>query len=289
VLFEAGHPRSAELVALRAFASVAGHGAREPFAFAELLDERAFTRMVRTVLDRAEYAEPRQALAALVALRSLVLERRGADDELTLHFVTAISNRAADAGDHDERVRALAWLVDALDRRGDASQAVDAVLGLALAECDAGAPIAAEARYRDALARSSRLSPAARSKALRNFGLYLAGAERRQEAESALEDAAAEARGARDSTLLGQAHVALGIFRQHAADRGRARAALEAGLRLLSASDPDAHCARAHLDALLSQTECGCRQAAAVPFEPPADSTTRVISAGAPRRIGGPQ
>jgi hypothetical protein len=277
-------------VALRAFATVAeGSATIEPFAFAEALDERGFEAMVRAVLDRSEYAEPRQALRALTVLRPLLLSRRGADDELSLHFVTAISNRAGDAGEHGARSEAFAWLIEALDRRGDALQAVDAVLGLALAESDAGMPSAAERRYREALERAATLASAARSKALRNFGLFLAGAARREEAERLLEDAVSEASTARDDALLGQAQIALGIFRQHSADRVGARAAIEAGLALLSPTDPDALCGRTHLEALEHDGDCECGHAATASRATVASSTTRVISAGAPRRIGGPQ
>jgi tetratricopeptide (TPR) repeat protein len=258
-LLEAGHPRAAELMALRAFAAVALPDAcGELYASAETLDRDTLLRMIHAVLDRAEYGEPRHALAALMALRPVVARRLGERDELALELAVAISNRAREIGDHELRIEAFSWLVATLDGLADGPRAVQAVLGLALAASDAGRPEAAERHYREAVARSEALGAAVHSDALRNHGLFLASGGRRAQAAPALLAAVSEARKAGDAALLGRALIALGIFEDHGGERRLARANLEAGLELLWRTDPDALCGRTHLEALERGLDCGC-------------------------------
>jgi Tfp pilus assembly protein PilF len=213
-------------------------------------DPSLFDSRARRELDRSESREPRQAFASVVELRHGVARRAGSSGPLMMQVMAALADRARDAGEHAARADAFAWLARILDARGDAVQAIDAVLGLALAESDAGSPQAAEAHYRDALKRAEGQGPAAKSKVLRNWGLHLAAARRRDQAEEILEQAASEARLAGDADLLGRALLALGILVGRRDDRALAASHLEAGLRLIPATDPDAICARNHLAAL---------------------------------------
>jgi tetratricopeptide (TPR) repeat protein len=258
VLLEAGHPRAGGVAALRAFAVLAQTGAGagaeagvELYACADALDRPALIELVHSVLDRAEYAEPRRALSALIALWPIALRRLGGDHELGLHVAVAICNRARESGEHRLRIETFGWLIQALDRAGDRERAVDAVLGLALAASDAGDARAAERHHRDALERAGQLGAGSRSLAQRNYGLFLASSGRRAEAERALDAAVGEARAADDAALIGRALTALGIFQAHGGERKRARENLAAGLSLLARTDPDALCGQSHLEALL--------------------------------------
>lgn len=257
VLLESGHPRAAALMALRAFAVVADAGG-DPFGELDALDGAGLDELVRGVLDRAEHSEPELSLAVLSALRTAIGARQGDGADWLLHVVAAISSFARDAGAHAARLEALGWLAEALDVRGDAEQAIEAVLGLALAESDRGRNEAAERHYRAALGRARELDALTKSKVLRNYGLWAASVERTSDAAGLLEAAVTEARLAEDAALLGQALVALGIFRQHRGALPDAEELLDQGLALLPATHPDALCGRSHLSALERGDPCGC-------------------------------
>jgi tetratricopeptide (TPR) repeat protein len=208
-------------------------------------------------------------LEVLEELRACVSERRGDESPWLIGIASAQSNAARAAGRHEARRRALEWLVGRLDAMGDPRQALDAVLALALAQDEAGAPEEAERSYEEALARAGRLGERARlARALRNYALFLSSATQaagpgqpartRGDAATVFERALAEATASGSAEELGRVRIGLGIFRQHAGDLDGARALLEAALGDLPPSHADTLYARSHLQAIVEKRSCGC-------------------------------
>ncbi len=150
------NPRIASALAMRASRAVAS-GARAFDQSSELPDP-IFDDMVREVLARQDEERPELYVLVLEELRQALLERRGADAPLLLNVCATLSSAARVAGAHTVRQTALEWLVAALDRRHDAKQSLDAVLGLSLARDEAGDGEGARRSYEDAVARGRALA-----------------------------------------------------------------------------------------------------------------------------------
>ena len=190
-------------------------------------------------------------LEAVRALASLV-----SDADRVLRAWVAVQARARTTHDHVARAHALERIAAVADARGDRELAIDAELGLALCDDDAGQREQATIRYEQAgrLARALG-SPALLCKTLRNAGLHLV--------KTAPEQGLAlltEATGLADvpADENARARLALGIQLQHRGELGVARQHLAAGLAIIDGADRDAICARGHLRAIEEAGSCGC-------------------------------
>jgi tetratricopeptide (TPR) repeat protein len=142
--------------------------------------------------------------------------------------------------------------IDVHDRQGRPRKAAQAVLDLALAQSDAGHQDEALASYCDAVDRADRLGDfVLQAEVRRDYGLLLADLDQGQEAEKQLRLAVVFASFVRDEETLGHAQVAQGVFLlKHRCEPEAGKRLLREALQRLDADDPDAICARSHLDAL---------------------------------------
>src|SRR5262249_21775547 len=153
-------------------------------------------------------------------------------------------------------------LVAAHDAREEPSRALDAVLGLALADDEAGRVEDALDAYNEAVRRAEKLRSApAMSNVARNFGLFLVHT-RPYDARAWLERAIDEAKRAGEAVPLARAQLALGIQLQHAGTVLAARPLLLRAIGGLPKTHPEHALARAHLDALDAGVSCACAAAA---------------------------
>ncbi len=258
ILWDAGHHRVAETLALRA-EILAATGREGAFAQSSGLPDELFDAMVHTALERAgRTLDPAKYFSVLAKLRHFVVERRGLDAPMVVHVVAAMADVARQGDLHEAREGAYRWLVSAFEVQGQPARGVDALLALALTKSETGQPSEAEELYRQAIDRANELGDAAkRSSVLRNFALFLAE-QQRPEAASVFADATAAARHSDDAETLGRSLLAEGIHVQHNGALETAKAKLQEALRLLPPSHPDALIGRSHLNAIEQGGSCGC-------------------------------
>jgi tetratricopeptide (TPR) repeat protein len=279
-----GHPRIAGAIALRAEVLRAVGKTDPPFQILKKLPDDLVQQVVQKTLDRAGRSQDltvnRSVLAAL-------LPTLGESHANVLDVLAAISNverRLGQQGDPTVRQRALQRIIDIHDARHRAREALQATLGLALAQSDAGQHDDAIATYHRASVRAEQLGDAGqRSQVLRNLGLLLADIGRTDEAEQRLRAAMmAGAEGALDATMLARARVALGIFLQHVGRLDEAAPLLKAATNALEPADPDAITARSHLRAIESGGSCGCGDVGETAGQAVADAFREFVTARLP-------
>jgi tetratricopeptide (TPR) repeat protein len=254
------HRRLAASLALRAHALKSARGS-ETSVFDDLdeLSGGVLLDLVSECAKRGESGDPVLTLKVLQDLRSTVEGHYGAQDPRLLVIVTHIANTARFAGDHEEQIEAIRWVVQRWQQEGDEYEVVHALQGLGLAHSEAGDPGAAEAAYREAIERVERLDdPRLTSVVLRNAGLFLAEVDRRPEAAELLASAVKSGRQSGDDETLARALAAQGVFLQHGGALDEARAPLEEAFALLPASHPDALYVSSHLEALVAGGPCSC-------------------------------
>jgi tetratricopeptide (TPR) repeat protein len=256
------HPRIATALVLRAEVRKAAGDRTPAFADTDDLPDEIIGELVSAVLDRAGQSDPRLVRAVLDDLLPVVRGRLGEDHNATVNVLTLIANLERDLGPHGDpqaRVAAIRQVIAVFDRRRDAGGALQATMGLALAQGDMGQPDQADATYREAEQRARQIADAALlSQVLRNHGLLLAELKRMPEAEELLRGAVAEARRSRNQEMLGRGLVALGIFHQHGGQLEPAAELLREALQVLDPAHPDAVCGRGHLGAIETGGSCGC-------------------------------
>lgn len=256
-LMRDGNPRAATSLALVAFTRVAAgqFDADEWLGQVASLPDELRSQCFESVLVRAK-ACPGPAIDVLVAV-GRIADQQG-DPSLSVRCVAAVAEAARTTGQPHLRVEALTMLVERFHIQRDGSQEVVALQALAIAQGDAGNPEAAEAHYKQALARAvgQGLLPEA-SNSARNYGLWLVDTERHDEARAVLAQSVQLAR-THGGTPLGRALVAQGIQEQHAGALEVARVLLMEALTLLDAVEPDALPARSHLQAIETDRSCGC-------------------------------
>jgi tetratricopeptide (TPR) repeat protein len=257
-----GHPRLASALALRAELLKAVGSDEPPFENRDELPDDLIEQLASNIFSRVGETDPvlsRQVLAELVPLP----EERLADVRpLLLDVLAASANLERELGDEGDpgiRQQAIQRVLEVHDRQGRPGEALQAVLGLALALGDAGQQDKSLAAYEDALGRADRLGePGLQAQVRRNYGLYLADLHRDSDAESQLRLALARVLQAGDAELLGRCQVALGTFLQHGGNHEEAPQLLREALRQLDPAHPNAVCARSHLNALESGQACSC-------------------------------
>lgn len=189
-------------------------------------------------------------------------ETHCADSSAYRNLLANIVNNEAEqaAPDHALRVRAAEKLFKALEAARDYANAGHALLGLALAQGDAGDIPGATKSYQRVRIAGERMGDFAQaSSAERNLGLLLSqNRQESPEAEAALTDAMTLAKRSADTETIGKAEGCLGVYYQHAGRFADAEPLLVAAVARLSVSSGDAVISRAHLSALRANVSCGC-------------------------------
>jgi tetratricopeptide (TPR) repeat protein len=255
-----GHARVATALAVRGRIYKAAGKDMPAFDGLERLPDHIIEEMATTLLQQIDEQHlsvvDRQLLHELFPI---LVQRFGEEHPLALNTLTGIANIERWLGDHAARVTAIRRVIAIWDRMGQQERALQSVLGLALAQGEAGHQDEAEATYRESLKRADAIGrPALRSQALRNFGLFLADRDRRPEGELLLREAVNVVAPDTDTEMRGRAEVALGVFLQHGGQMEPARALLTEALRRLDPAHPDAICARSHVNAIEKGGSCGC-------------------------------
>lgn len=253
------HPRVAAALALRC-EILKARGAEEPaFGGLEHLPADIFIDTARATVSRALEAEPVVAQRMLVDVLQAVDERLGETSDLAIRVLSAATDVARKHHQTEEREAALRRLLERCHQRGDDLDVVECLQGLALCQSEAGKHDLAIDTYGEACAVVERLDdPENHARVLCNLGLYLAELGRREEAETTLRTALDRAREAGGGEVVGRSLVALGIFVQHGRELEEAQALLAEAIEHLAPSEPDAICARSHLDAIEQGGTCGC-------------------------------
>ncbi|HTJ35069.1 MAG TPA: hypothetical protein VL738_17715 [Dactylosporangium sp.] len=254
------HDHVADALALRAEIVLADGSGAAIFPDLRALPDEMVQRLTPSVTNRLEDdGDPAVYRAVLSALATTLDARLGPDHPATFSAVAALANVARTLSDHATRAQAIERVLSSYDRRGEAERALNTLLGLALAQGDAGDDEAALRSYAAAYDRAAHIgNPELTSQTLRNWGLALKDADRPAEAEPRLRDAVAYAARGADPDLLGRAHIALGLFLQHEDRLADACPVLEQGLAVLDPVHPDALIGRSHLTAVIAGETCGC-------------------------------
>ncbi|WP_375769895.1 tetratricopeptide repeat protein [Archangium gephyra] len=257
ILWEAGHPYTAEVTAQRAFLLVAAGEQAQALGPANNLPPELLEACAREARGRAQTVAPELAAAVLEPLCHLMEQKLGPHHAETLQTLAELGETARQGGLHELRVRTFTQLAERFSAMGDGAQEVNALLALALAQDEAGNAQAGDECYTRAAARARQLGDAELvSQVLRNQGLFLAERGLEARAEAAMIEAVKSAPPGGE--MWGRALVAHALFQQHRDRHGPAREQLQQALAALPPEHPDALCARSHLDALMSGDGCGC-------------------------------
>lgn len=191
------------------------------------------------------------------------LERRLADSptatpEVQLNVAVAITNMARRAGNHEARIAAFQRVISLTSH---AAGLADALLGLALAQADAGQAAEADESYRKAVAAAEKSGlKQLLAQAERNYAIFLADEKRTAEADAMHARSIETARASDDEYILGRALCAAGIHHHHAGHYEAAIPLLEESCRLLPQEHPDAICSQSHLTSARQDQPCDCDQ-----------------------------
>ncbi|MBC8142129.1 MAG: hypothetical protein H7Y38_11890 [Armatimonadetes bacterium] len=172
-----------------------------------------------------------------------------------------VNNEAEqDAPNYALRVEYAQKLFALLERARDYANAGHALLGLALAQGDAGDIPGATKSYRRVRIAGERMGDFAQASAAeRNLGLLLSkDRQENAEAEACLQNAVALAKRSDDTEALGKAEGCLGVYYQHIERFADAEPLLISAMPHLPVSSSDAVIMRAHLAALRANISCGC-------------------------------
>jgi tetratricopeptide (TPR) repeat protein len=264
-----GHDRVAGAIAIRALMLTAANDPREPFAGLEKLPDAIIDEIAAQVLPRAtqngDLKISRRVLAKLDALLTARLGESHRQTINTLITITNVERKLANEGDTPLRLATLRRLIGIFDRLSRHREALQSVMGLALAQSEAGVGELAIAAYEEALSRVDQLGDAReKSQVLRNYGLWLAEIKRDADAENRMREAIAEGEKSGDSEMAARAMVALGIYLQHSGRLSDARPLLSTALPLLDPTHPDALTCNSHLQTIDTNGSCGCGDMSAV-------------------------
>lgn len=264
---KSGHPRAAGALVLLAEARQAGGATNTPPAFAELtsMPFPLIEQVAAAAVGRMGDADPLVLRSVLADLVEPLAARLGEDHQAVLNVLATRVNLEQSLGAQGDpviRQEAARHILAIHERLGKETEVAQDLMGLALALSDAGDLDGAADCYRDAAARAARQKDnRLLSQVRRNFGLYLAEQEQREEAETELRaavEAVPASRLAEDREMRGRALVALGIFLQHGERLDEARPHLEEAMQLLEPAHPDAIVGRSHLGAIVNGGSCGC-------------------------------
>jgi tetratricopeptide (TPR) repeat protein len=259
ILWKNQHSHVAAALVRRAYLLQAACNPTPPFTGLDGLPDHLVEEMGQEAIHAVGDADPAISRLVLGELIGFLVARLGESHQQTVNLLIAQSNVERTLGDAPAWAESVRRVLAIFDRLGQASEALQAVQGLAAALSTAGRNEEAEAAYRDAAARAEKLhDPAAQAQVARNLGLFLAEIDRRGEAETLLRAGLAQAQAAKDAEQIGRCQIALGIFLQHGGDLDGARALLAAALEKMDPAYPDALVGRSHLQAIEQKRSCGC-------------------------------
>jgi tetratricopeptide (TPR) repeat protein len=156
------HPRLASALALKARILKTAERETPPFAELEKLPDHLIGELAQAVFQHIEQEHPtvvdRRVLHDLLAL---LIERFGEESTLTISALTLLANVERWLGDAPARMATIRRVVAIWDRRKQPLRALQALTGLALAQCEAKEFAAAEQTYAEAARRAKALGSAA--------------------------------------------------------------------------------------------------------------------------------
>jgi tetratricopeptide (TPR) repeat protein len=213
-LWAARHPRVAGALVLRAEAAkAAGRPGNAFAAMATRLSDEQLVEVARQATERAPEIPAGVRRAVLADLAATLDPRLGAMHDAVIDVLSLLANAEREMGaDANQELRqdAIRRVVAARDERGERREAVAALLGLALAQSEAGQTGEASATYAEAVQRTQEtLDLPLLSLALRNWGLHLAELGERGDAEERLELALMAAERTGDKDLTAETQTAL--------------------------------------------------------------------------------
>jgi tellurite resistance protein len=135
----------------------AGSASEAPFSPFDQLPDEIVEQMASVVLMRSEDANPATYRAILTDLVAALESRLGADHQATINALSMLANIGRDLGDQAGRVEAIQRVLASYDRQGRAEEALNAALGLAEAQGDAGDEEGALRTYASAKSRAERI------------------------------------------------------------------------------------------------------------------------------------
>lgn len=223
-----------------------------------------------------ELADGRELMDKMLAFAA---EKYGRQDQMRVNVLMATANMEADAEagtDHQRRIAAVTEAAAIYSELGMDEDATDALLGVAMAQGDAGLDEEAINTYHDVMDRSREfgdMSMVARTQ--RNYGVYLSEINS-DKAEVNLRQAIEVALESGDTEIIARCQIALGVFLQHAGNSEDAKQLLIDGMAGIDRGHPDAMCASGHLDSMESGGDCGCSHDREEEADPMADTFRKI-------------
>jgi tetratricopeptide (TPR) repeat protein len=255
-------PQVLSAMVIRAEALKATNKPHPSFEHLNLLPKEAVSQIMHLLVARLGRTNPLWLSRVLAEFYPLALRTLGPQHAQLPNLLTAMANLEGDLGfqgDPKRRREVIQQLIDLHEAASRPRDALQARLGLALAQSDANDPDGAVATYRDLIDRAQRQSDLRMvARGRRELGLLLAEVHKPNEAEPLLRQAFTNARATGDQELIGRNGVALGVFLQHQKQLQEARSLLSESSALLPQTHSDVALARAHLQALDSGQSCTC-------------------------------
>jgi tetratricopeptide (TPR) repeat protein len=155
------HPRLAMVLALRARILKMAERDTPPFAGLGELPDSVIGELAQAVFQHIEQEHPTAVdRRVLHDLLELLVGRFGEESSLTINALTLLANVERWLGDVPARIAATRRVVAIWDRRKEPMRALQALTGLALAQCEANDFAAAEQTYVEAARRAKNLGSA---------------------------------------------------------------------------------------------------------------------------------
>ena len=226
------------------------------------LDTQQIEMVIDEALATADSSVPGNHYAVLADLSERVPERLGVADRVSLRILCGFANFLSGQTEFVSlRVSLAQTIVDAFQKHGDERRKMEAMEGLALAQCEAGELKEAEETYRDLVDQAHRAKAyEIESDARRNFGLFL---RRLRRSKSSLEEQLVEAIKAgiasKNHLPEGRARCAYGIHLTHIGNPQKARSHLARAVSILPKEHRDCILAENHLYAVDHNVPCACK------------------------------
>lgn len=255
------HPRLVTARVHDAFARKAAAPEKNPFATLTLRTD-GWEQLAAVALEFSQTLAEGEGTPALWSLQTTLEKQLGEAHprrEATLIHLSEKERASSREGSNTRRQKALMLLANLYHKRGQKEQLIQAMLGIALAQGDAGQLDEAQATYTQAIGQARKLeNPNLLARALRNQGLLFYQSQQSEAAERCLREAVEVSDLPIARTDQAQAQIALGILLQHSGKLTEARPLLEAALKTLPTNDPHTVPVRTHLLALKQGKLCGC-------------------------------
>ncbi len=227
------------------------------------LKRDVFDAFVTACIERVDTDPPSIALAVMMDLAPIALNKLSTKSTTYLALLEAIAGAADDANEEDARIAALGDLFKHQAALGDDELTTRAQMQLAEAFIESGDGEKAQFHFAAAQKRAGKVSKSHEAQVLRSWGLNLVEAESKQEGRAKLQLAVETSREGPDSETIGDCLLALGVFLQHEHEASAAKPLLEGAIEVLPLESNESLIAHAHLEALENGTSCGCEDGGA--------------------------